>query len=1329
MTSAPGQPGRDDATEPSPDGIGEAIRTGRVPVVPGSLVDLVMKSGPAASPDSSDGAAEAGIGGLNGETPPGDPPGPRTDGAAARPSGAAAGSGFADLVRESTGQTGSSAEGRDRAPTAPSVTGSRPAPSPRPGSIDEQEPQHGIVPTTGTHGSRPSGDTDGPAGREDDDPAVITGEEPDPEHPADTDTDTDGYYADLGDLGDDPLGVGPLPADAVDEAVEDPLHTPADRFAPPPSFAPGVEGSAAGEPSGEPLHGEPVAEAPGRGTTPSASGPTGRGTDDAPAIFSSPEARSTSGAGSSSGATETPEFPSASGSPSVPGLGDAPGSSAGAHSGGAVSGSAVSGSAVSGSAGRPAPSGTVAPSGRPSSSGDAAPPDDAATSGNAATPGDAATSGNAAAPRDAAASRDAAYSGGREPSEDAAPTPASGRPRMGGDRPGPGDAPPTQPAPTVVPPISPPPRPLDDGDPPGARSTRPARPAEPPRGSTTSKRWPPRPGGDGPETDILPPGALLGHYPAAASSGEPSGSAPQVRPATPSSGVRPTMPGRRRPTQERPGGRSAPRPAMGGAPPGPAMAGLSGNDLFATPSGGTGRGFGELPGRESRDTGHDSTPPHDAAIDGPDRHDTDRRDTDRPAGPDPHDTDRPAGPDHRATDRPAGPDRRVTDGSDEPGQLPGRDAARAAAASGAGSTGRTPLPAERAATAPARRTGPPATGGTDGHEPAGGAHGAPSRPRPGGQSPWAPPDGNPQPETGHRVPRPGAGDATVTIPALDDDGRPRHAMTPPPGRGPRPQAVPHWPAPGADGAETTARVTAVPAAAPLDRPPSGVAPRPAHEARAGAPETGRGGAPSGNRAGSGGPTGSGPTGSGTAGNGPAGNGTATDGGAPADGGAAASSDGTAADAGHSGPGTAAAPGNEAAAAAVGAVSVAAARAASGRDGAVTDTGPRSEIRPVTEGQPDKPIAPRREAIMSAKPRNGRRGVSPAGFAIALAIVLLGTLTAWAMFAPGPTGDGRGAQQPAADGTPAAGLGPRPDAGPAATSQSSPTVRATVPVGAEPVAVTANADGRTALVAVADDPRLLVLDGATDTVAAEIPLPAPPQGLTTSPDGTRAFVSLAGADGGQLAVVDLPGAAVLGTAETAADPAGAIAAPDGRFLYVPSRTEGVVDELDPYAGTVTRSVPVSRDPFAAATDGAGGRIYLATRGADQLTVLDPSSLTVLRSYPVSGGAEAVAVSAGPQSLVAVGGPDSDTVSVLDPADGREIAGVETRGGPTGLAFAPDGRHLYAVTDQGLQVIRTSTWRVTGSTDVALNPTAIAVSPDGRTGWVTGDGEVSVLDLGS
>ncbi|OSY36150.1 MULTISPECIES: hypothetical protein [Pseudonocardia] len=1326
MTSAPGQPGRDDAAEPDPDGLGEAIRTGRVPVVPGSLVDLVMRSGSAGSPDAAtEPGTDPGADATNATARSAGPSSSRPEESPAGRSGApgpaatSTGSGFADLVREGSGHADATDEAPGSVPGVSSVAGPRPTPSPRPGP----------APGAGGTGVPKAFAAEEAAG--DDRPDDTSG------------TDGDGYYADLGDLGDDPLGIGPLP-DTADAESADPLHTPADRFAPPPSFAPDVDGSPVNSSpvNSSPLNGSPVISSPLNGAPVDGSSVGGAPVDGAPAdgapadgaapdgstrtagpAMTGPastgpaeRARNTASAGNLSASTGSTER---TGSTDHAGDMERTGSAGTTGSADRTGAASRAGATDRTSSTRPAeplnPAGSAGPtradltgptdSARrtgpadvpdPTTTGDTAGSTDVRGAGDArgsgdstgsATSTDSETVEGSAAPTDSAAPEDSGHPGtpvfDGEPETptttddtgDAAPTPATGRPRMGGDRLGPGDVPPTQPAPTVVPPIAPSPRPLDE-DTPVARPVRAARPDESAPHSPIAKRWPPRPGADGPETDILPPGALLGHYPAAsANTAAPSRPAPDARPATPSSGIRPTMPGRRRPAQERSERESTSRPAMGGAPSGPAMTALSGSDLFATPSGGTGRGFGELPTRTSQDAEpdarQDATRPHDDSPAGAGTRTGDGSDApaDRPVH-----QDRPAGP-ARLPQRPE----------------PHDDPARGAPAPGAGSTGRTP--SEQTLSTPARRNGNAAAATTDGtgaHLPAGGNTGSQPHPRSDNRSPWAQPDGRPPRDPARRAGPPArpaapvASDATVTIPALDDDGRPRHAITPPPGRGPRPisgrtpqegrpSARPGRGTDGADGADVTARVAPVPAAPAQDTPPTDDTPHRAPGHHDGAPGTDTG---------------------------------ATD------------------DTENAG-GTAA--GNVAAAASLGAVSVAAARAASGRDGAVTDTGPRTEVRPAGDAAPEKPITPRREAIMSAKPRNGRRGVSPAGLAIALAIVLLGTLTLWAMFAPGSIGDGAGTDRPATDGAPAAGLGPQPDAGPAAASLSSPTVRATVPVGAEPVAVAATADGRTALVAVADEPRLVVLDGATDAVTAEIPLPATPQGVTTSPDGTRAFVSLAGPDGGQLAVVDVPGAAVLGVTSTTADPAGAIVAPDGRFLYVPSRAEGVVDELDPYAGTVTRSVPVSRDPFAAATNDAGDRIYLATRGADQLTVLDPSSLTVLRSYPVRGGAEAVAVSAGPETQVAVGGPGSNTVTVLDPADGREIAGAETRGGPTGLAFAPDGRHLYAVTDQGLQVIRTSTWREAGSTDVALNPTAIAVSPDGRTGWVTGDGEVSVLDL--
>lgn len=1128
MTSAPGHPGPDDRSprradgppdpDPNPDGLGEAIRTGRVPVVPGSLVDLVMRSGSGEEPEQEATSED--------------------DGARREPTP----TGFTELVS------------RDGGP-APSA---RPSPGPRPA---------------------------------------------DPEPPSDP-----GDYADLGDLGDDPLGVGPLPDDPGDDGL-DALRTPADRFAPPPSFAP-----------------------------------------DSP---------------------DGPATPATDGAPTPP---------------------------------RPAPVDAAPPDPRPG-------PSDSSRADAPSDPEPAPETGSPVT----------GLGGNRS---DPAATPAEGGRRTDAG-PGPDGVPVTEPAPTVVPPIAPTPRPLGDDARPAAGPTPNQDPTpSPSAGDTTrsgatgsddegrdtaeqhtAKRWPPRPArssADGPETDILPPGALIGHYPNTDST---DGRAePPARPSIPPSGSRPTMPGHRPPAPAGPERQQAPRPAMGGVPSGPAMAGLSGNDLFATVGGDPGSGFGRLPSRaddprDSRTDGAAATP-----------------DADRLS---PDDVDLADSPRDDSLRDSFIRDGSVRDGSVDRGDVPGP---AAGAFSGPTRTGAFP----GLGAGPDERPGGPETNGyPDG--------------RPGGPGTGGYPAGRPERQGAGMSPADRAGgQGTGTHPVGRPGGR---------GPGPYPTDRPGGPETGGrpDGPGTAVHPQNGPGTPGTGRFPAGGGPRPAPRdpgARSWAPAPDR-------------PGPAGPDGRTAARPDPASD-TASDtettvvlravgtddgpptlrGLAPAAGhpDAPAPADGTAGASDPDQPDAATTSRNAAAAASVGAVSVAAARAASGRDGTIEDTAESTAVQPAAAeaaahaaATGDKPVVPRHEAIMSAKPRNGRRSPSAAGLAIALAIVLLGALTLWAMLSPSTSTPGANATRPAVSAGP--GTGPRPEVAAAGTSLAQPTVRATVQVAGAPVAVAAAPDGATALVVVRDANRLAVVDTATDAVTGEIGLPAAPQGLVTSPDGTRAYVSTGGPGGGQIAVVDVPGRTVVGTAAVGGDPGAASVSPDGRFLYVPSRTDGTVQELDPNAGTVTRTVPVSRDPYAGATNAAGDRVYLATRGADQLTVLDPDSLTVLGSFPVRGGAESLAVTPAsvPRTMVAVGGPESGTVMVLDPSDGREIATVQVDGGATGMAFAPDGRHLYVATRQGLVTVDAGTWQVTGTTDVAPNPTGVAVAPDGRTGWVTGDGAVSVLNL--
>ncbi|MDN5917689.1 MAG: hypothetical protein L0I76_21765, partial [Pseudonocardia sp.] len=280
MTSPSGQPGPDDPLERDPAELGEAIRTGRVPVVPGSLVDLVMQSGisapetPAPAPDAPEPDAVA----------PGDAPPvrqhPRSPGDASSVGNApsAGATGFTGGTGSTEG-TGSDdvwdpavASGTDttRAPDDPAgLTGPL---SHSPGfaslvSAPQQRPSgSGEVPDSGQVGGHPvtadapappaDASHAGPADTPPDGPTAaqdVTGEQPDasvegddgpnpgiegPERatpvtplPRRRDPRTpDGLFPavseqypdqdagdaslddDLGDLGDDPLGLGPLPS-------------------------------------------------------------------------------------------------------------------------------------------------------------------------------------------------------------------------------------------------------------------------------------------------------------------------------------------------------------------------------------------------------------------------------------------------------------------------------------------------------------------------------------------------------------------------------------------------------------------------------------------------------------------------------------------------------------------------------------------------------------------------------------------------------------------------------------------------------------------------------------------------------------------------------------------------------------------------------------------------------------------------------------------------------------------------------------------------------------------------------------------------------------
>jgi YVTN family beta-propeller protein len=144
---------------------------------------------------------------------------------------------------------------------------------------------------------------------------------------------------------------------------------------------------------------------------------------------------------------------------------------------------------------------------------------------------------------------------------------------------------------------------------------------------------------------------------------------------------------------------------------------------------------------------------------------------------------------------------------------------------------------------------------------------------------------------------------------------------------------------------------------------------------------------------------------------------------------------------------------------------------------------------------------------------------------------------------------------------------------------------------------------------------------------------------------------------------------------------------------------------------------------------GDTLYFADAGNNSVAVINAAALSPSDYNPAETDIhtgffpEDLAVSPdGSQLWVADTGPQTSPdspsdVAVIDTAANKVTQTLPVKGGPSQIAFSPNGTSAYVVTAAGLWTFSTSTFRQTGFTGGLGDPRGVAVSPDGTTIYVT------------
>src|SRR5215831_15822839 len=271
--------------------------------------------------------------------------------------------------------------------------------------------------------------------------------------------------------------------------------------------------------------------------------------------------------------------------------------------------------------------------------------------------------------------------------------------------------------------------------------------------------------------------------------------------------------------------------------------------------------------------------------------------------------------------------------------------------------------------------------------------------------------------------------------------------------------------------------------------------------------------------------------------------------------------------------------------------------------------------------------------------------------------------------------------------------------------------------------------------------LSIIDVNNATVVGTIMLGKRPRGIAASPDGTRLYVALSGspsagpgvdektlpppdrsADG--IGVVDIKARKLVKVMKSGTDPEQLAVSHDGTRVFVANEDAGQLTAIDTATGNIVDTFKVGDEPEGVSVHPNGNIVY----------VIDVVGKKVIK--PIMVGPRPRSIAFLPDgSRAYVPSENGATLSLIDTKKMATIKTIKLADGmrPMGTVMAKDGKHLFVSTGRSKMVltIDTATNKVAGSVEVGQRPWGIGLSPDGKTLFTANgpSGDVSIIDVAS
>jgi len=190
----------------------------------------------------------------------------------------------------------------------------------------------------------------------------------------------------------------------------------------------------------------------------------------------------------------------------------------------------------------------------------------------------------------------------------------------------------------------------------------------------------------------------------------------------------------------------------------------------------------------------------------------------------------------------------------------------------------------------------------------------------------------------------------------------------------------------------------------------------------------------------------------------------------------------------------------------------------------------------------------------------------------------------------------------------------------------------------------------------------VYDAASMTLLKRFPIRSMPSHLAYSPDSSMVYVTLQGTD--SMAAIDLRRLELMGVTEVGKTPAGVIWH-NGKLLVANMGTDHFV-VIDPATGVIERTIATGRGTHQIFPSPDGKYLWVNSRVDSAVTQVDARTLEIIRRYPLPGGPDCIDFA--PDGKLWITRRFIERVAILDPVSG-EINNVSVGRSPHGILLVP------------------------------------------------------------